>query len=274
MYYPFAFVAMIFFATFSSPAYAQTKADIAKAYVQAITGGTGSKVAGAIDFDALDCTPATVFVENKCPKVLRNGKDGKTFLMESITADTIAVLVPLEDVRRVYSNLYDATYADVRGLLGYLSTQGSGWYSDLDGAGNAKAILQAHLESTGPGGMYGDFVWPFDAATPPQAKITAAGVDFKITTLPAAAALDATQFPLYYWALQTNFSDMAYPPGFVYPQIPGKAPATCRRTTTAWGHVGLQYAKENPDTPNKTIRQANWGATGRAWTTTAAAAVM
>jgi hypothetical protein len=47
--------------------------NIAKAYVQAITNGTGSKVAGSIDYGALDCTAATVFEEQKCQK--------KSFLM-------------------------------------------------------------------------------------------------------------------------------------------------------------------------------------------------
>ena len=76
----------VVFTVFSSSVYSQTKEDIAKAYIQAITGGTGSKVSGSINFSALGCTPKTVFDKTKCEKNILDGKDGKTFLMEAITA--------------------------------------------------------------------------------------------------------------------------------------------------------------------------------------------
>jgi hypothetical protein len=41
-------------------AHAQSGEDIAKAYVQAIVGGSGAKVAGPIDFGARNCGPSTV----------------------------------------------------------------------------------------------------------------------------------------------------------------------------------------------------------------------
>ncbi|MDO9105932.1 MAG: hypothetical protein Q7U57_13345 [Methylovulum sp.] len=258
-----AYLAILFLAGFSYQADSGSLVlpeDVAKAYVQAITNGPGSKVAGSIDYDALGCTAATVFDEQKCQKIVFNGKDGKTLLMEMITASNIADLVPIDDIRRVYGN--DPQYQDVRQIFFYLSTKNSGWYAYLEGDTKAKAILQRHLESTGPGGMYGDFVWPFDASDPQKAKITSAGIDFMIKTLPSATALDANKFPLYYWALQTNFSDMAYPRGFDFAGVSGIDANRCKDTTTAWGHVGLQYLKNNPSLPNNAQRQANWGGGG------------
>lgn len=258
-----AFLAVVSLTTFSYYGHSDPLVlpeDIAKAYVQAITNGTGSKIAGSIDYGTLNCTAATVFDEQKCQKIVFNGKDGKTVLMETITSSNIAELVPIDDIRRVYGN--EPQYQDVQQLFFYLSTKNSGWYSDLEGENNAKAILQRHLESSGPGGMYGNFVWPFDASSPQKAKITSTGVDFIIKTLPSAAALDVNKSPLYFWALQTDFSDMAYPRGFDFAGVSGIDPKRCKDTTTAWGHVGLQYAKSNPSLPNNTQKQANWGGGG------------
>ena len=236
---------------------ATLKEDIAKAYVQAITAGSGAKQAGNVDFDALGCSPATVFADEACQKLVFKGKDGKAVLMEAITAANIATLVPLEDLRRVYGNLHDSTYDNVRLLFKLLSERDSSWFPEYDGDGKAKAILQAQLEATGAGGMYGTYHWPFDAASPEQAKITSAGVDFTIKTLPSVKDTYANDFVLYYWALQTNFSDMAYPNGFAYPQPADKAPDACKNTTTAWGHVGLQYFPKGSEK-----RNANWGGGG------------
>jgi len=258
-----AFLAIASLAGFSHYGYSATLVspiNIAKAYVQAITNGTGSKVAGSIDFGALDCTAATVFTEEKCQKIVFNGKDGKTFLMEAITASNIASLIPIDDIRRIYGN--DPQYADVRELFFLLSTKNSSWYPWLEGETKAKAILQRHLESSGPGGMYGNFIWPFDASSPQKAKITSTGVDFIIVSLPSATALDVNKSPLYYWALQTNISDMAYPLGFDFAGVSGIDPNRCQKTKVAWGHVGLQYAKNNPGLPNTVQKQANWGGGG------------
>ncbi|MBK8814547.1 MAG: hypothetical protein IPN42_03115 [Methylococcaceae bacterium] len=249
----------------SFPAFSVTNEEIAKAYVQAVTGGTGSKVAGTINYVTLGCTPATVFDDNKCQKIVFNGKDGKAILMETITAANVAQLVPLDAVKRAYQ-YYDPTYDNVRELFNLLSTRGSSWFTELDGNGKTKHILQKHFESTGAGGMYGNFVWPFDTAGPETAKMTAAGVDFYINTLPTADTPDVNHSPFYYWALQTDFSDMEYPAGFTFPpdfKFPDPSnPGLCQDTTTAWGHVGLQYLNNHSLSSLADVRQANWGGGG------------
>ena len=245
---------------FASNAIAQTAEEIAKAYVQAITDGPGSKSAGTIDFAQMGCSPATVFDEARCQKAVKDGKDGKTFLMEAITSANIATLVPPNQLKRAndtsperaFDNLGDPKFEETRQMFGYLSTKDNGWYSQFEGASKAKGILQRHLEALGSGGMYGEFVWPFDKASAAQAKIVESGIKFKV----AAAAAQSTlrTGPLYYWALQTDFSAMAYPPSFAYPTLPSKPADFCKNTTTAWGHVGFQYTK--------TRKMANWGGGG------------
>jgi hypothetical protein len=240
---------------------AQTPESIAKAYVQAIVAGTGSKTAGTIDFAKRGCTPAKVFADECQGKVFAD-KDGKTFLMEAIrgvAADSlwaqsnIAELIPEADLKRVFGQLDDQTLENARQMLGYLSTKDNGWYSNLEGAGKAKAVLQRYLHSTGSGGMYGNYVWPFDRADAGQAKLTEAGIKVRINKVPSPSALRPNV--LYYWALQTNFSDMAYPAGFsAVPTVANRPADLCKNSTTAWGHVGWQYSA--------TQKLANWGGGG------------
>jgi hypothetical protein len=226
---------------------------IAKAYVQALTGGAGSKAAGPINFAALGCTPQKAFDKNTCERPVKDGKDGKTFLMQSITASNISALVPAEDIKRVFKDFNDPKYSAARQMLIDLSAGDDGFFPNLDGNGKAKAILQAQLESIGAGGMYGWFVWPFDTVPPEQAKMTAAGVSIRFNTLPSKEELDQTMVDLYFWALNPDISDMAYPPGFS--ALPPNGGKDCRRTTTAWGHVGFQYPKDG-------TKHANWGGGG------------
>lgn len=227
--------------------------DIARAYVQALTGGAGPKVAGSIDFAALGCSPEKAFDKDTCEKPVKDGKDGKTFLMTSITAKNVAELVPKDDLKRVFKNLNDPQYREARKLLIELGAGDDGVFPNLDGNGKAKAILQAHLESIGSAGLYGNFAWPFDTMKPEQAKMTAAGVSIRFNVLPSKEEMQKTRSAFQFWALQTNISEMAYPPGFsAMPPNKGK---DCSRTTAAWGHVGFQYLKDGRT-------HVNWGGGG------------
>jgi hypothetical protein len=226
---------------------------IARAYVQALTGGSGAKAAGGINFAALGCTPEKAFDKNSCERPVKDGKDGAAILMESITAKNVSALVPADDLKRVFKDLDGAKYREARKMLILLSAADDGVFSNLDGNGNAKAILQAQLESIGSAGLYANFVWPFDTMPPERAKMTAAGVSIRFNILPSKEELEKTVADLYFWALQTNISDMAYPRGFA--AVPSPDRKDCRDTTAAWGHVGFQYFKDG-------TKHANWGGGG------------
>ena len=239
-----------------APAAAQSPQDIAKAYVQAITGGSKSKAAGSIDFAALGCAPATVFDEGSCQKIVKDGKDGKTFLMEAITQANIADLVPTADVKRVFAKISDTTYPATREIFLKLSTSGNGWFSKLEGIGKAKAILQSYLEQIGSGGLYANFAWPFDTAHGAEAHMTAAGVSLRFNTLPSEKERAKMAATGYFWALQTNLTPMEFPAGFVAPASAGLPKGKdCKSTTTAWGHIGFQLHKDG-------LQRINWGGGG------------
>jgi hypothetical protein len=239
-----------------APAAAQSPADIAKAYVQAIAGGAKSKAAGSIDFAALGCAPATVFDQGSCQKIVKDGKDGKTFLMEAITQANIADLVPTADVKRVFAHVSDMTYPATREMFLKLSTSGNGWFHNLEGNGKAKAILQGYLEQIGSGGLYATFAWPFDTAHGAEAHMIAVGVSLRFNTLPSAQERAKMAATGYFWALQTNLTAMEFPAGFVAPASPGLPKGKdCKNTTTAWGHIGFQLHKDG-------LQRINWGGGG------------
>jgi len=238
----------------AAPAAAQSGEDIAKAYVQAITGGSKSKAAGGIDFAALGCEPATVFDEGRCQKIVKDGKDGKTFLMESLTEANVANLLPADDMKRVFGN-GDASFAPTRMMFFNLSTNGNGLFPGRDGKGKAKAILQAYLEQLGSQGMYGYFGWPFDATRGEEARMTAAGVSIRFNGVPSSKEREKMAATGYFWALQVGMTEMAYPADFVPPAGENVDMKKCKNTTTSWGHVGFQLHKDG-------LQRINWGGGG------------
>jgi len=130
-----------------------TEKAIAKAYVQAISGGSGrTRVSGAIDFRVLGCTAGAVWEEEKCQKRVFNGKDGKTVLMEAISAATagnwetsnIKTLIPEDAMRRI---MHDVSYAQAKALFDNMSNPNNGWYSYLEGPGQAKAVLRQYMNA-------------------------------------------------------------------------------------------------------------------------------
>lgn len=124
--------------------------EIGKAYFQAISGGAGSRIAGSVNFSALGCNPSSVWDESSCQAILADGEDGKTHLMNALSADNIDELIPLLDLKRIYADLSDPTFEPARQMLGYLSTSGNGWYNYLEGEGQAKQLLREHLKLGDP----------------------------------------------------------------------------------------------------------------------------
>ena len=117
---------------------------IGRAYFQAISGGAGLKSVGQISFPGIGCNPSTVWEEAACQSAVASGKDGKTFMMEAITPGTIDDLLPMADLRRIYSqDGYQAT----RDMLFYLSKAGNGWFDYLEGPGGAKALLRERISA-------------------------------------------------------------------------------------------------------------------------------
>ncbi|HRX75553.1 MAG TPA: caspase family protein [Hyphomonas sp.] len=123
---------------------------VGKAYFQAISGGGGSRIAGDVNFFAMGCGPATVWDENSCQAIVADGEDGKTHLMNALSANNIDELLPIADLKRIYADLSDPTYEPTRQMLGYLSAPGNGWYSYLEGPGQAKQLLRDHLKLGDP----------------------------------------------------------------------------------------------------------------------------
>jgi len=129
---------------------ADTYKAIGRAWFQAISGGSGPRAAGGVNFAAMGCTPATVWGENSCQAILEDGEDGKTHFMNSLTAGNVAEMVPLADLKRIYADLADPTYEPARQMLGYLSTSGNGWFSWLEGQGQGKQVLRDRLKLGDP----------------------------------------------------------------------------------------------------------------------------
>jgi len=127
---------------------------VARAYIQAVTGGDGVKSAGDIDFDRLGCNSASVWGEDKCQAVVLNSKDGKTFFMEAISPvsassdwsqSNIYSLLPQDDLKRV---LTDPNYSNTRNLFEYMSDPNNNWYSSLSGPGGAKDVFRQYINAT------------------------------------------------------------------------------------------------------------------------------
>ena len=233
--------------------------DVARAYLQAVTGGSGPRVAQSVDYDALGCNPRTVWEDN-CQQAVMNGKDGKTLFMESITpvasssqwrASNVTQLLPEENLRAAFAN----RLAIAQQLFSSLSTEGNGWFAGMEGDGNAKSILRAYIQhvSSGvnhgepAGNVYTSFSGDFARRTPEDLRATAAEVDLRIDVFDKARPMGG----LYFWALQVSMTDMQYPEGYA------DVTDGCRNSTTAWGHVGLQYHAESGR------KAANWGGGGQ-----------
>lgn len=123
---------------------------IGKAYFQSITGGSGSHAAGNVDFSSMGCNPSTVWDQNSCQAIVADNEDGKTHLMNALSADNIDELIPVGDLKRIYADLADPTFEPTRQMLGYLSTPGNGWYDWLEGEGQAKQLLRERLKLGDP----------------------------------------------------------------------------------------------------------------------------
>src|SRR5262249_2363451 len=130
-----------------------TENAIAKAYVQAISGGSSrTRVSGAIDFLRLGCTAGTVWEEEKCQKSVFNGKDGKTILIEAISPATegnwetsnIKTLIPEDVMRRI---MHDVSYAQAKDLFANMSNPDNDWYPYLAGPGQAKEVLRQYMNA-------------------------------------------------------------------------------------------------------------------------------
>lgn len=235
------------------------EADVARAYMQAITQGGGSRAALSVDYDALGCNPRTVWADN-CQQGVMNGKDGKTLFMESITPvgsgaqwreSNITQLLPEENLRAAYAGRLVTTQQ----MLSSLSTQGNGWFAGLEGDGNAKSVLRAYVQHVASGVSHGEvagnvytsFSGDFARRAADDLRATAAQVDLRVDVFDEARPMGG----LYFWALQVSMTDMQYPPGYA------DVKDGCRNSTTAWGHVGLQYHAESGR------KAANWGGGGQ-----------
>jgi hypothetical protein len=124
---------------------------IARAYIQAVTGGSGAKSAGDIDFERMGCSPETVWADDKCQAAVLDGKDGKTLFMETISPvlasgdwrqSNIYSLLPQADLQRVLS---DPRYGDTRLLFENMSDPNNNWYSTFAGPGGAKDVLRQYM---------------------------------------------------------------------------------------------------------------------------------
>jgi len=144
--------------------------EVGKAYFQAISGGAGSRTGGNVNFSALGCRPATVWDEATCQAIVADGEDGKTHLMNALSADNINELIPLQDLKRIYADLSDPTYEPARQMLGYLSTPGNGWYNYLEGQGQAKQLLRNHLKLGDPWEIAKAYARAITGASGPKAS--------------------------------------------------------------------------------------------------------
>tara|TARA_R110002051_G_scaffold24252_2_gene60357 strand:- start:4019 stop:5953 length:1935 start_codon:yes stop_codon:yes gene_type:complete len=153
-----------------SPQELSLSEDIGRAYFQAITGGSGSRTAGDVNFAALGCGPSTVWDDDSCQAIVAKGNDGKGHLMASLTKDNIDRLLPLADLKRIYSDLADPTYEPVRQMLGYMSAPGNGWFGWLEGEGQAKQLLRERLKLGDPMGIAKAYVQAITGGSGPKAN--------------------------------------------------------------------------------------------------------
>ncbi len=126
---------------------------IARAYLQAISGGDGTKrVPGVIDYDEVGCGPATVW-DDRCQAGVYAGKEGKTIFMEAITpiadgADwresNIQRLLPEADMRRIMN---DSAETQAKQLFQNMSDPGNNWFVEQRGPGKAKNILRRYMNA-------------------------------------------------------------------------------------------------------------------------------
>jgi len=128
----------------------KTNKEVAKAYIQAITNGSGDKIIdGITSYES--CNPVNA-LEEDCEKVVYDGKDGKTLFMEMISSvgnalwdsGNIKELLPEEDLIRVYRNL-EGIYEDTQNVFNSISVMGNGLFSELEGTGEAKDILSSYI---------------------------------------------------------------------------------------------------------------------------------
>jgi hypothetical protein len=128
-----------------------TEVAVARAYIQAVTGGAAAKKAGNIDFERMGCGPASVWDEDKCQATVLDGKDGKTLFMEMISPvvasgdwrqSNIYSLLPPADLQRVLSM---PGYADTRSLFENMSDPNNDWYTTFAGPGGAKDVLRQYM---------------------------------------------------------------------------------------------------------------------------------
>lgn len=141
--------------TYCSRAADPTEIAIAKAYVQAVSDGSGTQsVSGAVDFARNGCTSQTVWEEDKCQAPVFNGKDGKHVLMDAIApvahgADwrrsNITTLIPEADMRRIMT---DPRYQNTKALFGYMSDPTNNWFLSHAGEGKPKDILRRYMDAS------------------------------------------------------------------------------------------------------------------------------
>jgi hypothetical protein len=130
---------------------------IGRAYLQAISGGSGSRrvdVGGAaVDYDAIGCAPDTVWVEDKCQRLVLDDRDGKTLFMQAITTGTgtetweqsnIQDLLPEADLRRIMA---DPGLRQAREMLLNMSDPDNDWFVEYAGRGGAKHILRQYMDA-------------------------------------------------------------------------------------------------------------------------------
>jgi hypothetical protein len=136
----------------SPPPVVDPGAAIARAYLQAVSGGDGvTAVAGVVDFSEIGCTDRTVWEEDACQRFVFEEKDGKTWFMNAIIElepgqdwrdSNIENLLPADDMTRVMT---DPHYQSTKDLFGYMSTPANGWYSNNEGPGRVKQTLRQYM---------------------------------------------------------------------------------------------------------------------------------
>lgn len=122
---------------------------VGAAYIQAIMDGSGARQACGVDFEARQCRPDAVWDE-ACQGTVFENMDGKTSLMSVLAPGTIARLIPASELRRVYADQTDPTYADARSMIWHLSTAGNGWFNQHEGEGGVKQLLRQYVNSVDP----------------------------------------------------------------------------------------------------------------------------
>jgi hypothetical protein len=126
---------------------------VARAYIQAVTGGDGKKNAGGVNYDSLGCNSTSVWDEQKCQAAVLNGKDGKTVFMEMISTPSagddwrqsnIYSLLPQDDLKRV---LTDPSFSDTKTLFLSMSDPNNDWFSSFAGPGGTKDVFRRYIDA-------------------------------------------------------------------------------------------------------------------------------